>query len=72
MSAANRGVAVSDVLQRVLSRADLCNLYLTLEEIISQRSLIQFQDSGQLKLEMLLKDAGAIKQNKKPGAVSVL
>lgn len=72
MSAANRGAAVSDVLQRVLSRADLCNLYLTLEEIISQRSLIQFPDSGQLKLEMLLKDAGAIKQNKKPSAVSVL
>lgn len=47
----------SDALQRVLSGAVPRNLYLTLEEIIIQRSLVQFWDSGQLKPEMLLKEA---------------
>lgn len=60
--AANWRATVSDALQQVLSRAGRCNLYLTLVRIIIQHLPVQFQDSGQLKLEMLLKDAGAIKQ----------
>lgn len=52
------GCRPSNVLQQVLSLSSLCNLYLILVRIIIQHLFVQFQDSSQLKVETLLKDAG--------------
>lgn len=55
---------VTDGLRHVLSSISLCNLYLTLVQIIIQHLFVRLQDPGQLKQEMLLKDSGAIEHTK--------
>lgn len=45
--------------------ASVCTIYLTLVQIIMRHLFVRLQDVGQLKREMLLKDSGAIKKEKK-------